>query len=153
MKWIKTSFSEGFSDQCAGRCGGSNSTTNMTDNNGNLKNQDVEIPTSGGGISAAWRDGFTYDSLNRLTQVNEYTGNSSFDWQQKYILDRYGNRTIDYNNTSTNIPRPQFNVDTNTNRLTVPNGNTGTMSYDNADNLINDTTAGRVSAITTPRIG
>src|SRR5258706_10154758 len=60
-------------------------------------------------------------------------------WQQSYSYDRFGNRTVDYNNTSANISRPQFSVNTSTNRLTVPNGYSGTMSYDNAGNLTTDT--------------
>jgi hypothetical protein len=48
-------------------CGGSNSPTAMTDNNGNLKKQEVDVPGSGG-FAVEW---FTYDSLNRLQAANE----------------------------------------------------------------------------------
>src|SRR6185295_16795917 len=76
--------------------------------------------------------------LNRLTQVDEYTGDTSKDWHQKFNYDRWGNRTIDAGVTSEGIPHPQFSVDTTTNRLGVLNGS-GQMQYDAAGNLEIDT--------------
>ena len=70
----------------------------MTDNNGNLKAQDVYVPNNDGSTNATLRQ-FHSTYSNRLTQVNEYTGNGSLE-QQKYVIDRYGNCTIDYNGTS-----------------------------------------------------
>ncbi len=130
-----------YSNNCWGMCGGSNSTTAMTDNNGNLKKQETYIPNDEQVSSyATWWQRYDYDNLNRLTQVTELSGSTPL-WQQAYTMDRYGNRTIDYNNTSASMPRPQFGVDTSTNRLTAPNGYT--MSYDAAGNLTNDTYTGQ----------
>lgn len=138
--WNRGAIINQYSNQCWGMCTGSN----MTDNNGNLKRQDMYIPDNDPVSSyKSWVDGYSYDSANRLTQVSEDTGNPALNWQQTFIVDRWGNRTIDYNNTSPSIPRPQFNVDTGTNRLTVPNGQTGTMTYDFAGNLTNDTYSGQ----------
>jgi len=62
------------------------------------------------------------------------------------MYDRFGNRRIDDNNTSTNIPHSDVEVETATNRLlapgdsnlTGPNLNQRKMRYDNAGNLVND---------------
>jgi len=63
------------------------------------------------------------------------------DWQQEYAYDRWGNRTIHQTNTwGAEIPKPNFGVDTLTNRLTVPTGYS--MIYDAAGNLITDTYTG-----------
>ena len=109
---------------------------NATDNNGNLMRQDVYIP--GGAVFTQY---YSYDSLNRLQSVTEDNPNGAANWKQSYGYDRYGNRTIDQTNTyGTGIPKPNFGVDTNTNRLTAPSGYA--MSYDAAGNLINDTFTG-----------
>jgi RHS repeat-associated protein len=108
------------------------------DNNGNLLRQEIYLPGNG-----FFQDNFDYDSLNRLTAITEKlngAGNNSF--KQAYSYDRYGNRSIDYNATSAGLPRTQFVVDPNTNRLTVPNGQSGTMHYDPAGNLDTDTYSG-----------
>jgi hypothetical protein len=34
-----------------------------------------------------------------LQRVHETTGNTQTDWQQEYVYDRYGNRTIHQTNT------------------------------------------------------
>jgi RHS repeat-associated protein len=79
---------------------------------------------------------YSYDSLNRLQRVQEGS------WQQEFVYDRYGNRTIHQTNTwGTGIPKPDFGVDTASNRLTPPGGYT--MSYDAAGNLTNDTYTGQ----------
>lgn len=110
--------------------------------NGNLKQQTTYVPNSDTNDSpTSWYQQYSYDALNRLTQVHEYTGSTSL-WQQTFGYDRYGNRTIDYSNTTSSIPRPQFTVDTSNNRLTVPSGQSGTMTYDNAGNLTVDTYSG-----------
>src|SRR5438876_7629360 len=78
---------------------------------------------------------YDYDSLNRLQDVHDGTV-----WRQQYSYDRYGNRTVDQANTwGTGIPKPNFGVNTANNRLGVPGGQSGTMSYDNAGNLTTDT--------------
>jgi RHS repeat-associated protein len=108
----------------------------MTDNNGNLRKQEVLIPNSD-----TFAQFYSYDSLNRLEKVNESKNGAAINWQQQYVYDRYGNRTIDQTNTwGTNIPKPNFGVDTATNRLTAPSGYT--MSYDAAGNQTNDTFTG-----------
>lgn len=65
--WNRGAIINHYSNNCWGMCGGSNSTTSMTDNNGNLKKQEVYIPNddqiSGYDNYAQFYD---YDSLNRL---------------------------------------------------------------------------------------
>jgi RHS repeat-associated protein len=92
--------------------------------------------------STSWYQQYDYDSLNRLLRVHEYTGNTSLDWQQEYVYDRWGNRTIAQGSTETygtGIPKPNFTVNTDNNRLGVPSGQSGTMSYDAVGNLTTDT--------------
>jgi len=123
-----------FYGACWGMCGGSNSTTPMTDNNGNLKRQETYIPNGG----PTFAQTFDYDSLNRLQRVTE--GSS---WQQEYIYDPYGNRTIHQTSTwGSGINKKDFTVNTANNRLGVPTGQTGALTYDNAGNLTNDTYTG-----------
>jgi RHS repeat-associated protein len=141
-----TAFNRGkivndYSLQCSG------AGCNASDNNGNLRRQTLYIPNDdSNGSPSSWYQQYEYDSLNRLTQVHEITADSAHDWQQVFNYDRYGNRTIDYATTTNNsynaIPRPQFTVDTNTNRLGVPAGESGTMTYDYAGNLTVDTHSG-----------
>jgi RHS repeat-associated protein len=140
--WERGAIINHYSEQCWGMCGGPNSTTAMTDNNGNLKYQDMYIPqTEQMNPYKTWRDDFDYDSLNRLKRVHEYTY-QGMDWQQEYLYDRWGNRQIDFNNTSANVPRTQFDVNPTTdnkNRIYAPNDpSRNLMSYDAAGNLIND---------------
>jgi RHS repeat-associated protein len=126
---------------CWGMCGGSNSTTPMTDNNGNLKKQEVFVPGAN-----SWLQQYDYDNLNRLQRVHEYTGNTSLDWQQEYVYDRYGNRRIEQDVTKTygaGINKKDFTANAaNDNRLGVPSGQTGAMTYDAAGNLTTDTYSG-----------
>jgi RHS repeat-associated protein len=140
--WNRGAIINHYSDQCWGMCGGGNSTTSMKDNNGNLRRQDVYIPSDEQFSSVTtWADGFLYDNLNRLTQVHEYTDNISLDWQQEYLYDRWGNRRINQAATyGPNIPEPGFTVDSN-NRLAAPAGYT--LSYDPSGNLINDSYTGQ----------
>jgi RHS repeat-associated protein len=141
--WNRGAIINHYSDQCWGMCGGSNSTQSMTDNNGNLKNQDIYIPNNDQVSSyVTWRDHFDYDSLNRLQRVREYA-DGTHDWQQEYVYDRWGNRTINQANTWGGVNNQLFSVDPNTNRLTVPSGYSGTMAYDSAGNLTNDTYSGQ----------
>jgi len=129
-----------FYDTCWGMCGGSNSTTAMPNNNGNLKIQQVFIPQTDAADYEQHYDVLTqyyeYDSLNRLQFANEAS------WKQQYTYDRYGNRTLDQANTFGNgIPNPYFSVDQSTNRLTPAGGYT--MHYDAAGNLDNDNYTGQ----------
>src|SRR5258707_13639865 len=72
-----------------------------TDNNGNLKQQTVYVPNDQNTSPTSWYQQYGYDSLNRLTQVHEYTGNTQLDWQQAYSYDRWGNRLINNNSSAT----------------------------------------------------
>lgn len=125
-----------FYGNCWGMCGGQNSQTSMPENNGNLRRQEIYIP---GGPT--FTQTFAYDSLNRLQRVTE--GSS---WQQEYLYDSYGNRTINASATSGGVNNRSFEVETATNRLLAPGDSalTGTslpqrkMRYDDAGNLTND---------------
>ncbi|MGH9930407.1 MAG: hypothetical protein ACREA9_14445 [Pyrinomonadaceae bacterium] len=128
-----------FYSTCWGMCGGPNSNTQMTDNNGNLKRQEIHIP--GGPMFAQT---FAYDSLNRLQSASEDSS-----WRQEYVYDRYGNRRIDPDPAKTfgaGINNKNFTVNAANNRLGVPGGQSGTMHYDNAGNLDIDTYSGSALA-------
>ena len=117
-------------------CGGQNSTTGMPENNGNLRRQEIYIPNG-----PMFAQTFDYDTLNRLQRVTE--GSS---WQQEYVYDRYGNRTINASGTTDGINKQAFEVETATNRLLATGDSilTGVnlpqrkMRYDPAGNLTND---------------
>lgn len=119
-----------------------------TDNNGNLKKQEVHVPTVSQEENYApvsWAQNYEYDGLNRLTSVFEDTGIQASNWKQTFGYDRYGNRTIDQDAAKTygaGIPKSNFTVDTANNRLGVPAGQSGTMSYDASGNLTTDTYSG-----------
>jgi len=89
-----------------------------TDNNGNLKQQTVYVPLNDANTSStSWYQQYGYDALNRVTQVHEYTGNKSLDWQQAYTYDRYGNR-LGQSQTYDAPPTNSVSVDAATNRIT-----------------------------------
>ena len=104
------------------------------DNNGNLLMSQTIIN------SILFEDRYSYDSLNRLTAVSEYQNGTSLTGTQEYDYDRWGNRTI--KPTSTLGTNKQFTVNAANNRLGVPSGQSGVMSYDLAGNLTNDTYTG-----------
>ncbi|HEV8589215.1 MAG TPA: discoidin domain-containing protein, partial [Pyrinomonadaceae bacterium] len=120
--------------------------TSGPENNGNVLKSWHYIPLDE--QTSTWaiqRDSYTYDSLNRITSVSEnYISNAEAENQkfaQVYSYDRYGNRTINQANTwGTGVPKPNFGMDANTNRLSAPAGYA--MSYDAAGNLTNDTYMG-----------
>jgi RHS repeat-associated protein len=93
---------------------------------------------------------YSYDQLNRLKSVTEQrmTAAGGWVWQaqfgQVYDYDRYGNRTIAGapETWGTGINNKQFAVNVATNRLAVPTGYSGVMTYDAAGNLVNDTYTG-----------
>jgi RHS repeat-associated protein len=136
--WQRGAIINHYSDSGWGASGGG------PDNNGNLRRQDVLIPNLDGpgydqsGGFAMSTQSFYYDSLNRLSSASE---SSAAPWAQSYTYDRFGNRTINAGGTS-NAPSQQFSVDAATNRLGVPSGGSGSMSYDNAGNLTADTYSG-----------
>src|SRR5215217_1216011 len=124
-----------------------------TDNNGNVHFAETWIPPVNATLDqadAVTEDSYSYDSLNRLTSVAEQRmsvaggwGNWQQQFKQQYGYDRYGNRTIDVAQTwGTGINNKQFAVNATTNRLAVPVGQTGVMSYDSAGNLTRDTYTG-----------
>ena len=67
--WNRGAIINHYSNNCWGMCSG----YSMTDNNGNMKAQDVYIPNNDQVSSyTTWRDAFSYDNLNRLTQVGHW---------------------------------------------------------------------------------
>lgn len=108
--------------------------TSGTDNNGNLYVQQHWIP---GG--ASMQQNYAYDSLNRISSVGEYQNGATLTGVQNYNYDRWGNRTIATSSYGTGINTKQFTVDSATNRLGVPAGQSGAMQYDASGNLLNDT--------------
>ncbi len=133
--WERGAIINHYSAQCWGVC---SPTSSMTDNNGNLRQQDHWINDGSGGVAGLFVQNYDYDSLNRLQRVREGS------WQQEFVYDRWGNRTIHQTNTwGDGINKKQFNVSaSNNNRLEVPVGQVGTMTYDAAGNLITDTYTG-----------
>jgi RHS repeat-associated protein len=92
--WNRGAIINHYSDQCWGMCSGSS----MTDNNGNLKRQEVYIP--GDDSISSWtlsQDVFGYDRLNRLNSTIENSGSNTQGqtqaWSQYLDYDRWGNRT------------------------------------------------------------
>lgn len=149
MDWNRGKLVNDYSLLCSG------ANCNATDNNGNLRKQTVSVPNNDQNTNpTSWYQQYEYDSVNRLTQVNEYTSQASPLWKQSYKYDRYGNRRIDIDNTSPNVPRPDFEVEKATNRLLAPgdslltgqNINQRKMRYDPAGNLSNDSWSGTGSA-------
>jgi RHS repeat-associated protein len=139
--WQRGAVINHYSDSCWGMCGGQNSTTSMTDNNGDVKKQEHWIQDANGNVAAILTQKYQYDGLNRLQRIYDGDPNSPA-WQQRYSYDRYGNRTIDVNGTfNAGVPTLSFGVDVNTNRLTPPNG--FIMNYDNDGNLIFDNYTGQ----------
>jgi RHS repeat-associated protein len=151
--WDRGKILNQYSLQCSG------ASCNATDNNGNLRKQEVFIPNINPQLSpTSWYQQYDYDELNRLKRVHEYTGNTALDWQQEFDYDRWGNRIINATNTwignSGNPPSPLMNetqfdtsVFESTNRLQAPGDQTQAqnqrlMRYDNAGNLTNDTYTG-----------
>lgn len=119
------------------------------DNNGNVLKSSHYVPLDE--ATSTWsipHQLYTYDALNRLTSVSEYslsnTQSTTLTGVQSYSYnDRWGNRTINLATSwGTGINTKQFTVDPATNRLGVPGGSSAVMSYDNAGNLITDTYTG-----------
>ena len=118
------------------------------DNNGNVLKTNHYVPLDE--QSATWtiHDQFySYDALNRLSSVAEYFVSNTQPWTQQslqsFSYDRWGNRKISTGQTwGTGINNKAFDVDTATNRLTVPVGQSGSMAYDAVGNLTTDTYTG-----------
>ena len=119
--------------------------TSGRDNNGNVLRSHHYVPNDDAisGYQVTYED-YEYDALNRLTSVAEGNVTGSVQFTQAYTYDRFGNRTIDQAGTTQSgiINRQAFAVDTATNRLGVPSGQSGLMGYDAAGNLTSDTYSG-----------
>ena len=122
-----------------------------TDNNGNVRFAETWIPPANATLDQTQmliEQAYSYDALNRLSSVTEQKQEApNFVWQQQsqqaYSYDRWGNRNINAAQTwGTGINNKVFAVDTATNRLGVPGGQSGAMTYDNAGNLTTDTYTG-----------
>lgn len=122
--------------------------TSGPDNNGNLLFANTYVPLDDQANGwAIHRQSYTYDVLNRLTATTEsFVSNSQTESQQSvqsYNYDRWGNRTIKPTNTyGTGVNNKVFTINPTNNRLGVPGGQSGTMTYDAAGNLTNDTYSG-----------
>jgi RHS repeat-associated protein len=71
-----------------------------TDNNGNVKSQQITVPTIGAINGFTAIQTYTYDSLNRIKDAKEMIGTSQ-QWKQTFQYDRYGNRRFDTANNNT----------------------------------------------------
>jgi RHS repeat-associated protein len=100
-----------------------------TDNNGNVKSQQITVPSQ---FTA--NQVYTYDSLNRLKSARETISNSET-WKQTFTFDRYGNRKFDANQTTTlgNCPQNVCNPDIN-----LANNRVVGANFDNAGNTTQD---------------
>ena len=121
-----------YSEQCAGRC---TPTSTMTDNNGNLRKQEILIPNQTTRLQR-----YEYDSLNRLTLSKEELSGVE-QWKQQFTYDRWGNRLTNLG-TTYGVAEKDFTANTGNNRLGVPVGQTGVMTYDATGNLTEDTYTG-----------
>src|SRR5258705_13266686 len=98
--WNRGKFINWYSLQCGVNV--SSVDCNAADNNGNLRKQETFIPNNEQNTSStSWYQQYEYDSLNRLTQAHEYASNNTLLWQQTYVYDRWGNRTINTNPSET----------------------------------------------------
>ena len=107
------------------------------DNNGNVKSQQITVPTIGSNAGFTAVQNYSYDSLNRLKDAKETISNNQT-WKQTFQFDRFGNRTFDTSNGNTttlaaNCPTNVCNPSANTtnNRLIG-------ASYDSSGNTTID---------------
>ena len=135
---IRTSTSyTGPTDTDANRGGVVNyySGTTPSDNNGNLRKQEILVPGQPTRVQE-----YEYDSLNRLSSAIEKISTDT-QWSQTFGYDRWGNRTI-ISATGSGINNKEFTINPTNNRYGVPSQQTGVMQYDAAGNLTNDTYTG-----------
>jgi RHS repeat-associated protein len=97
-----------------------------TTNNGNVQSQTITI--SGGPTLSQT---YTYDALNRIKTGVELNGTNT-SWKQKFLYDRFGNRTIDSNpdNTTPEHVGPNPAISPANNRIAAAG-----YGYDFAGNL------------------
>jgi RHS repeat-associated protein len=95
--------------------------------------------------ATSWYQQYDYDSLNRLRQVHEYTATQSLDWQQEYVYDPYGNRSLSQSGTTQNIGINSMQAavvpNTTTNRIYGPGETEQShplIAYDDAGNQTKD---------------
>lgn len=107
-----------------------------TENNGNLLEQKITVPTVGVTAGFTATQEYSYDALNRLLVAEEKIL-SSTTWKQTFTMDRYGNRRYDAGNTTTlggcseEVCNPT--ISTSTNRFTSSG-----WDYDEVGNVIED---------------
>lgn len=91
-------------------------------NNGNLRQQIISF-----GSQTITQD-FTFDNYDRLYEAKENGGSS---WKQRFIYDRFGNRTLDPQNTTSGFlgPNPA---------ISAPKNQLQNHSYDSSGNLTSD---------------
>jgi len=144
--WDRGAIINHYSDSCWGMCGGSNSSTAMTDNNGNLKKQDNYIP---GATQVTFTHLYHYDDLNRLQDMAELKsvngGTATQSFTQAYTYDRFGNRSINQAGTTQgagiNSTQAAVVANTTTNRMYAPGeteANHPLIDYDAAGNQKKD---------------
>ncbi|HKO45275.1 MAG TPA: DUF2341 domain-containing protein [Pyrinomonadaceae bacterium] len=113
--------------------------TTGSDTNGNVYVQRHMVPNDDNVSGSSFmQQNYEYDALNRLKSVAEYQNGSTQTGEQVYDYDRWGNRNIS-SASGLGINSKTFAVNPSTNRLGVPGGQAGTMVYDNAGNLTEDT--------------
>ena len=135
---IRTSTSyTGSTDFDANRGGIINyySGASASDNNGNLKKQEILVP----GQTTRVQE-YEYDGLNRLSSATEKISTNT-QWSQTFTYDRWGNRTIT-SATGADVSSKGFIINPANNRYGVPSNQTGVMQYDVVGNLTNDTYTG-----------
>ncbi len=71
-----------------------------TQNNGNVLNQQITVPTANGTPGFTASQNYSYDSLNRLYDAAE-TISGSQSWKQTFAYDRFGNRRFDTSSNRT----------------------------------------------------
>jgi RHS repeat-associated protein len=117
-----------------------------TDTNGNVYVQQHWVPHNDQmSPYTVHQQNYAYDSLNRIAWVGEYLNAATHTGAQFFTYDRWGNRRIDPASWGTGINIKQFDVEPTNNRLIVPSGQPGTMSYDAAGNLTTDSYSGEGS--------
>ena len=104
-----------------------------TDNNGNLKSQTITVPTTGNSPGFTDTQTYDYDALNRIMTALENNGTS---WKQAFIYDRYGNRSVDVANTSSDLVGLNPSISTSNNQITPRQDEH--YHYDAAGNLDTD---------------
>lgn len=91
-----------------------------TANNGTVMSQKITVP----GVSYAFEQAYTYDSLNRIASATETYNNSQL-WTQVFGYDRYGNRNINSGTGATSLTFDASNNRISTSGYTYDsNGNT-----------------------------